>query len=173
MEDEGRILNLISKNSEISQRQMAKYTDVSLGHINYIIQGLVKKGLVKMEKVSPGKLRYVLTPKGIARNTIRTYNYIRNAVKHVLTLRGELAYIVNKYSPEGYKIYIDNEKDEILQILKQLLKEKEFSKVKILDEKEQLIHTKSLVILWNMEKEQEYAKRNIKYINLLNGIDGI
>ena len=97
MEDEGRILNLISKNSEISQRQMAKYTDVSLGHINYIIQGLVKKGLVKMEKVSPGKLRYVLTPKGIARNTIRTYNYIRNAVKRI-NLRENWHYIVNKYS---------------------------------------------------------------------------
>jgi|LSQX01.1.fsa_nt_gb DNA-binding Lrp family transcriptional regulator len=172
MEDEGRILNIISKNSEISQRQLSKSTNISLGQINYIIHSLVKKGLIKMEKISPRKLRYVLTPKGIVRNTKRTHYYIKNAVKHVLTLKGELALIVKKYSPEGYNIYIDNEQDEISEIFKPLLREKEFSKVKFL-KKEKATDPKALIIVWHIEKEQKYADQGIKCINLLNGIDSI
>ena len=72
MEHDEKILGYIANNENISQRKLAKLTDLSLGHMNLLLHKLVNKGLLKIEKVNPSSLRYILTPQGIARNAKRT-----------------------------------------------------------------------------------------------------
>ncbi len=65
-----RILALVERNPEISQRDLARELGVSLGSVNYCIKALLEKGLIKLEnfRASKRKLGYVycLTPEGIA-----------------------------------------------------------------------------------------------------------
>jgi len=175
MEHDEKILGYIANNENISQRKLAKLTDLSLGHMNLLLHKLVNKGLLKIEKVNPSSLRYILTPQGIARNAKRTYCYIRNAVKHVLMLKGELEQIFEHYGAEGYTVYFDGEKDEIYQIVKQVMSEKKLSHVKWLDNMDELLNIdeKAVVVLWQSEKEESYKKLGIEYINLLNRIDSL
>ena len=64
------ILRKIDNKPDYSQRELAKELGMSLGKLNYCINALVKKGLVKIEnfKKNPNKLsyRYLLTSKEIA-----------------------------------------------------------------------------------------------------------
>ena len=63
------ILRQVSKDSNISQRNMAKKLNMSIGKLNYCLKELQKKGLVKIKnfKTHPNKIgyAYLLTPKGI------------------------------------------------------------------------------------------------------------
>ena len=45
-----RVLLLISKNPNLSSRQIAEKVGVSNGSAYYILSALIKKGLVKLEK---------------------------------------------------------------------------------------------------------------------------
>ena len=72
MDREEKVLNCISKNENISQRELSLHTGISLGSINLIIKKMVKKGLVKIERINTNTLKYMLTPKGFAEKAMKT-----------------------------------------------------------------------------------------------------
>ncbi|MFA6308355.1 MAG: winged helix-turn-helix transcriptional regulator [Clostridia bacterium] len=177
MKHDEKILKYIAKDENVSQRQLAKYTDLSLGNLNLVLHRLATKGLITIEKINTRNLRYILTPQGIARNTKRTYNYIQSAVKLVLSINQELSLICRQYLSDGHTVYIDGSNDEIQKIIKHVLNEQKLSKViwiNCIDDIKDT-HTKNgsspLVILWEGEKEQAYKEQGIEYINLLSRID--
>jgi len=64
-----KVMDLLEKNPELSQRQLAKSLGISLGGVNYCLNALVDKGWVKIQNFhkNDNKLTYMylLTPKGI------------------------------------------------------------------------------------------------------------
>ena len=88
------VLRSIQKNPNKSQREMAKSLGFSLGKLNYCIQALKKKGLVKINnfKKNPQKMNYayILTPKGIKQKTKLTLNFMVRKMKEYDELKKEL-----------------------------------------------------------------------------------
>ncbi len=173
MEHDEKIISYIARDEKISQRQLAKLSELSLGQLNLILHRLVEKGFVTIEKLNARSMRYILTPKGIARNAGRTYNYIKNAFKLVLLLKAEVEHIYGQYEANGYIIYLDGESDEIAQILHQIANERKLPGSVWLSGTSvpQDTDKKPVVLLWQAKKEEIYKKQGIEYINLLNGID--
>ena len=70
--DEFDVLRRISKRPNSNQRTLAKELGFSLGKINYCLNALKDKGLVKMQNFvnNPSKINYVyvLTPRHISKN---------------------------------------------------------------------------------------------------------
>jgi MarR family transcriptional regulator, temperature-dependent positive regulator of motility len=68
-----RVMNLIHKNPEITQRELAQKVGISLGSSHYCVKALIKKGWVKAGnfKRNPDKsgYLYLLTPKGISQKS--------------------------------------------------------------------------------------------------------
>ena len=52
-EDDFRLLRLIERIPEISQREVASKSDLSLGKVNYCLKLLAEKGWVKMKRFCP------------------------------------------------------------------------------------------------------------------------
>ena len=79
-----KILKHIESNPHISQRQLAKELGVSVGKINYCVQALITKGLVKAGnfKRSSSKLSYlyILTPEGIEEKTRLTASFLKRKI---------------------------------------------------------------------------------------------
>ena len=63
------VLDALDSYDITTQRQLSEKSGISLGHVNYLLKILLKKGLVKMGNFSksPNKFGYAyhLTPKGI------------------------------------------------------------------------------------------------------------
>lgn len=76
-----RLLQLIEKQPEISQRDLAQAMGVSLGKTHYLLKALLEKGLVKANNFrrSDNKLAYayVLTPDGIVARIELARNFLR------------------------------------------------------------------------------------------------
>ena len=68
-QDSFEVLRKLDKKSQSSQREMAKQLGFSLGKLNYCLQALKDKGLVKIKNFSKQKNKvkyfqsYILTPK--------------------------------------------------------------------------------------------------------------
>lgn len=90
-----RILRLLQDNPEMSQRDLAHTLGVSLGSVNYCLQALVQKGLLKFSNfaASEDKRRYayVLTPKGLAKRAALTAGFLRRKLAEYEALKREIA----------------------------------------------------------------------------------
>lgn len=94
-QDQFNLLRHIQKKPNFSQRELAKTLGFSLGKLNYCIQSLHKKGLIKINnfKQKKNKLqyaRYFLSPKGIALRTKLTLNFMKRKIKEYEELKKEL-----------------------------------------------------------------------------------
>jgi EPS-associated MarR family transcriptional regulator len=92
--DHFNVLRKIEKKPESSQRELAEELGFSLGKLNYCLNALKDKGLVKIKNFSknPKKINYiyVLTPKGITTKTKLTINFMKAKMKEYDELKNEL-----------------------------------------------------------------------------------
>ena len=64
-----RLLKLIARNPEMSQRELADAMGVSVGKINYCLRAVIERGLVKVNNFKANSHKrayaYYVTPKGV------------------------------------------------------------------------------------------------------------
>ena len=93
-QDHFNVLRKIKNRPEITQREMAKDLDFSLGKLNYCLKALKKRGLIKINnfKRNPNKVNYiyVLTPKGISEKTKLTISFMKRTMNEYDELKREL-----------------------------------------------------------------------------------
>ena len=92
-QDNFNILRLILKKPKVTQRELSSELGISLGKINFCLQELKKKGLIKINnsKRSKNKMNYIylLTPKGISQKTELTLNFMQRKMREYEELRKE------------------------------------------------------------------------------------
>ena len=93
-EENLHLLRRIDKNPHSSQREFADELGLSLGKVNYCLNELRKKGLIKIKnlKKNPNKVNYIyiLTPKGITEKTKLTINFMKKKLNEYDQLKSEL-----------------------------------------------------------------------------------
>ena len=96
LDDEYRykILKQLQQNPDISQRELAKRLNISLGKANFCVKALIEKGLVKADnfKNSTNKIGYLylLTPKGIEEKVSLTQRFLQRKLKEHEALEKEI-----------------------------------------------------------------------------------
>ena len=92
--DHFNVMRKIKSKPNSSQRVLAQELGFSLGKLNYCLNALKDKGLVKIQnfKKNPNKLsyRYILTPKGLAKKTELTINFMKRKLKEYDELNSEI-----------------------------------------------------------------------------------
>ena len=85
------LLRKISKKPEVSQRTLANELGFSLGKLNYCLKALKKKGIIKIKNFKNNKKKinyiYILTPKGIAKKSLLTVNFMKRKMKEYEELK--------------------------------------------------------------------------------------
>lgn len=70
------LLEQIEFDPDISQASLASQLGVAVGTVNWHLKRLIAKGYVKVKRAQRRKLRYIITPEGIAFRARLTLNYI-------------------------------------------------------------------------------------------------
>ena len=88
------LLRKIKNKPKSSQRELADELGFSLGKLNYILNALRNKGLVKIQnfKKSQNKINYIylLTPKGITTKTKLTMSFMKRKMREYDELKKEI-----------------------------------------------------------------------------------
>ena len=89
-----RLLKLLNDNPQMSQREMAKALGISFGGLNYCMNALIQKGLVKIQNFSHNQnkfsYRYLLTPSGIAEKTKLTSGFLKRKMFEYKSIKAEI-----------------------------------------------------------------------------------
>ena len=73
------LLEQIERDPDITQASLATQLGVAVGTVNWHIKRLIDKGALKVKRAERKKLRYIITPEGIALRARLTVDYIERS----------------------------------------------------------------------------------------------
>ncbi len=89
-----RLLRLIEARPDLSQRDLARELGTSLGKLNYCLNALINKGLVKVRNFRNNRNKlgyaYLLTPTGIESKAAILMHFLRRKVDEYESLKQEI-----------------------------------------------------------------------------------
>jgi len=100
-----RILKLLEADPHASQRRIAGELGISLGRVNFCLQALIEKGLVKVNNFRNSANKraylYLLTPRGIEEKATVTARFLRRKLDEYEVLTRELEELQREASAAG------------------------------------------------------------------------
>ena len=75
------LLEEIEQDPDITQANLAAQLGVAVGTVNWHLKRLVSKGYIKVKRAQRRKLRYIITPEGLAFRAMLTVNYIETSMR--------------------------------------------------------------------------------------------
>ena len=70
------VLDAVSRDQHITQRNLAAHLGIALGLTNIYLKRLIRKGYIKCVNVQANRLLYLITPQGIAEKSRLTYEFM-------------------------------------------------------------------------------------------------
>lgn len=89
-----RIMRILQEDPDLTQRELAEKLGISVGGLNYCLNALIDKGLVKMQNLRQSKNKfgyvYLLTPKGISEKMTLTSKFLERKQVEYDALKAEI-----------------------------------------------------------------------------------
>jgi DNA-binding MarR family transcriptional regulator len=145
------LLEQIEHDPDVTQATLAAQLGVAVGTVNWHLKRLVSKGYVKVKRAQRRKLRYIITPEGIALRARLTINYIETSMRLYRRTRQRVLEILQEIKDSGYdRVRIQGEGDiaEICRLtcLEQGVAVVEDSGVPVLE-----VHGTRVQLLWEVK----------------------
>ena len=106
------LLNHISNDPDATQANLAAQLGVAVGTVNWHLKRLVAKGYVKVRRAQRHKLRYIITPEGIALRARLTFLYIQNSFSLYRQTRTRVLELLVQARQMGFEsVQLDGEGD--------------------------------------------------------------
>ena len=108
-----QIFREIDRSPEMTQRELSSRLGISLGKVNFLINALIGKGLVKVENFrkssSKSAYLYYLTPTGMEEKTRTTYRFLKKKIREYERLATEIQQLRKEVKESGFP---SEEKDQ-------------------------------------------------------------
>jgi len=76
-----RILEKVAEGGAVSQRSLSRDLGIALGLTNLLLRRLVARGSIRVVRLRPNHVRYVLTPAGLAQKARLSRDYFLRSVR--------------------------------------------------------------------------------------------
>lgn len=106
------LLEQIEDDPDVTQASLALQLGVAVGTVNWYLKRLIAKGYVKVKRAQRRKLRYIITPEGIAFRARLTINYIDTSMKLYRRTRQHVRELLGEVKQAGFtRVHIAGEGD--------------------------------------------------------------
>jgi len=113
--DPTRELNLlehIELDPDVTQASLAAQLGVAVGTVNWHIKRFIAKGYVKVKRAQRRKLRYIITPEGLAFRARLTINYVEQSMRLYRRIRQRVRELLVEVRASGFdRVSIQGEGD--------------------------------------------------------------
>lgn len=113
------MLTHIEANPDISQVGLADELGVAVGTINWHLKRMINKGYVKVMRAQRKKLRYIITPEGIALRAALTVDYIKTSFNLYRLVRERTLATIKEVRYQGYEqVFIVGGENEVAEVVR-------------------------------------------------------
>lgn len=96
------LLEEIEEDPDITQATLAERLGVAVGTVNWHIKRLISKGYVKAKRARRKKLRYIITPEGLALRAKLTVKYVDNQMRLYRRTRERVKDLLDEIEEGGH-----------------------------------------------------------------------
>jgi len=106
------LLEHIEQDPDVTQADLATQLGVAVGTVNWHLKRLISKGYVKVTRAERRKLRYIITPEGLAKRALLTVDYIEQQFLLYRRVRAKVKEMLAGLKQAGYEqVRIEGEGD--------------------------------------------------------------
>ena len=129
-----RILNELSSDDSLTQRDLSSRLGIALGLVNSYIKNLMAKGYITVKSIPPKRYAYFLTPKGLAEKTRLTYDLLLDYTRIYRETRENLKNLFHELHNKGVRNIVFAGVDEVAEIAYITLQETDIKLVGVVDD---------------------------------------
>ncbi|HEY59554.1 MAG TPA: winged helix-turn-helix transcriptional regulator [Anaerolineae bacterium] len=96
------ILEQIEREPEMTQASLAAQIGVAVGTVNWHLKRLIEKGYVKVRRIERRKLRYIITPEGLALRARLMVGFIHSSLDLYRLVRDRSMKAIEKIKNNGH-----------------------------------------------------------------------
>jgi len=96
------LLENIENDPDVNQSTLAAQLGVAVGTVNWYLKRLIAKGYVKVKRAERKKLRYLITPEGIALRARLVVDYVERSFTLYRRVRQRVREHLNQVQKSGY-----------------------------------------------------------------------
>lgn len=111
-----QILTEIAERQNITQRGLATSLGIAVGLTNLYLKRLTRKGYVKITRIPPNRLKYLVTPQGFIEKSRLTYEFMSLSLTLYKRTRGRLRDVIGPLilgGPKRFALYGTGEAAEL------------------------------------------------------------
>lgn len=101
-----RLFQIISKNPQLTSREIAQKLRISNGSAYYLLISLIDMGFLKLSSFKDNKQKskyaYLLTPKGFREKSLLTSSFLKRKKKEYLDLKDEIDNLEKQIGTNNY-----------------------------------------------------------------------
>ena len=116
-----RLLKMLSKEPNVSQRDMAKRMGISLGKMNYCVTELAAKGWIKIIRFKSARNKtpytYLLTPKGLEEKARMTLSFLKRKLAEYEEIKKQ----IRELHHEAEEEVLDDPDSELIVAVKNII----------------------------------------------------
>ncbi len=98
-----QILEHIESDPEVTQASLAEKLGVAVGTVNFVVKRLVKKGYVRVTHLQRRRLKYIITPEGIALRTQMAVDSLQYSMRLYRETREQAKRLLTQVKRQGYR----------------------------------------------------------------------
>lgn len=128
-----QLLEEISGSTHLTHRGLAKKLGVALGLTNLLMCRLAKKGYVKIVNLQRNRLRYLITPQGLAEKSRLTCEYLEYSLQFYREIRRFLMQSLTPMAQAGFRDILLYGTGEVAEIAYLIMQEMDLNLVGVVD----------------------------------------
>ena len=97
------LLEQIEQNPNATQATLAEQLGVAVGTVNWHLKRLIEKGYIKVKRAERRKLKYIITPEGLALRANLAFDYIRSSMELYRLIRQRMKHALVQVKDRGYE----------------------------------------------------------------------
>ncbi len=173
-ERELRIIEEISRDRNLTQRKISHKLGLSLGMTNIILKKLASKGYIKVKGLDRRKVQYILTPKGFAEKTKKSYRYFLKTIHSLQEMKKKIQHLILMEYKEGKTRFVILGDGELADIVELSLKNLDNSGLEYIrvSRPEDVSGSKAVILLAESKPELRASTKTNRYIDVLAALSG-
>ena len=118
LERQLRLLEALERDPNTTQARLAAQLGVAVGSVNWYLKRLIRKGYVKVTQMERRRLKYIVTPQGLALKARLTTQYLEASLRVYRELRQASRETLAQVRARGYTAVRAGGKGEAMEIFR-------------------------------------------------------
>ncbi len=128
-----QLLSEVERDASVTQRSLAKKLGVALGLTNLYLKRLARKGYIKITTIPRNRIKYLLTPRGMAEKSRLTFLYMQYSLSYYRDMRQRLKDVLSRLSSAGAKRIVIYGTGELAELAYLTIREMDLTLVGFVD----------------------------------------